>query len=86
MVMKSYEIDAKRQVTLKYCLVQSVENSRLQSWSTVNIEWRIKGARLADLTFKVQGRKLIFQQAELDQLRDQLNRQVPRRDAELRRE
>ena len=75
MVMKSHEIDAKNRVTLKYCLIQSEENSRLQSWTTVKIEWRLKGVRLGDLTFEVQGQKLIFGQGELDQLRDQLNQQ-----------
>ncbi len=79
MVMKSYEIDGQK-VTLKYCLVQSAENARLQSLSTIHIEWRIKGVRLADVTFKVQGRKLNFEQSELDQLREQLNKQFrPRR-------
>jgi hypothetical protein len=87
MVMKSYEIDARNRVTLQYCLIQSEENSGLQSWSTVKIEWRLKGVRLGDLTFKVEGKKLVFEQDELDQLRDQLNQQFrPRRDASLRGE
>jgi hypothetical protein len=86
-VMKSFTIDAKNSVTLKYCLIQSEDNSRLQSWTTVKIEWRLKGVRLGDLTFKVEGKKLIFEQDELDQLRDQLNGQFrPRRDASLRGE
>ncbi len=75
MVMKSHEIDAKNRVTLKYCLIQSEENSRLDSLAHIKIEWRLKGVRLGDLTFKVQGTKLIFGQDELDELRDQLNQQ-----------
>src|SRR5262245_5302071 len=49
MVVKSYEIDAKNHVTLKYCLFQSTENSQLQSLQTIKIEWRLKGVRLSDL-------------------------------------
>jgi hypothetical protein len=75
MVMKSYAIDAKNRATLKYCLIQSEENSRLDSVAHIKIEWRLKGVRLGDLTFKVQGQKLIFGPDELDQLRDQLNGQ-----------
>src|SRR5262245_51469756 len=83
MVLTSYAIDEKNQVTLKYTLIQSEENSQLDSLAYVKVEWRLKGVNLSQLSFKIQGQQLTFKQAELDQLRNQLNPQ-PRRDAELR--
>lgn len=89
MVLTSYMIDAKNHVTLKYCMIQSEENSRLDIFARIRIEWRLINIRLKDLSFEIDGSHMIVPAEQLRQLRNQLNKvlhdpDLPRQDAVLK--
>lgn len=89
-VLTSYDIDANKHVTLKYCMIQSEVLSRLDILARVKVEWRLTSVRFEDLSFEIQGSRMIVSLEQIRQLRNQLNKALheeqnkPRRDAELR--
>jgi hypothetical protein len=73
MVLTSYNIDARNHVTLNYCIIQREENSRLDIFARIRVEWRLTNVRLKDLSFEIDGRHMIVPTEQLRQLRNQLN-------------
>src|SRR5262249_5073537 len=57
-VLTSYNIDANKHATLKYFLIESEEQVRCLS--PIKVEWRLKGVRLDDLTFRIQRKQSTF--------------------------
>lgn len=78
MVLTSYSIDARNHVTLNYCIIQSEENSRLDIFARIRVEWRLTNVHFKDLSFEVDGRHMIVSTEQLRQLRNQLNTMVLR--------
>ena len=73
-VIENHQFDGKKNVTLKYCVVQSEEDSSLDRLAFLDIEWRLKGVKMGDVACKVDGQHVTFPRADLKDLRDKLNR------------
>jgi hypothetical protein len=84
MVLTSYVIDAKNHVTLKYCIIQSEQNSRLDIFARIRVEWRLANVRLQDLSFEIAGSQMIVPTEQLRRLRNQLDHVLHEKDSPCR--